>query len=246
MKTLLRSVVLVSLISSLLPIQAAWGGPKPGRKAKRTRADAERMIGAAEGTLAPVYAPLAEEIAEKLALREKQGVGIDVGSGPGTLVLELCRRTQMHWINADINPHFFPYFFAKAEKAGFGGRVGALRADACALPFRDAYADVVVSRGSFHFWPDLEKGLAEIYRVLKGGGVAYIGRGFPERLPLDVARQVRSRQGKGIKYDVDKTEQQLRTIMQSLQIRDYRIHRPRKDNAKKVNYGLWLEFHKPQ
>ncbi|MBN1512734.1 MAG: class I SAM-dependent methyltransferase, partial [Phycisphaerae bacterium] len=169
-------------------------------------------------------------------------IGIDVGSGPGTLIVELCKRTEMHWINADINPHFFPYFFARAEAAGFGGRVSAVRADACALPFRDGLADVVVSRGSFHFWPDAQKGLAEIHRVLKPGGVAYIGRGLPERMPLDVAGQVRSKQGKGMKYDVDKTEQQLRDIMKALRIENYRIYRPHKGNAEGINYGLWLQF----
>jgi SAM-dependent methyltransferase len=245
MIALLRSFILISLTFSVLAIQAAGAGSKPQRRAKYTKGDAERMVGAAEGTLAPVYAPLAEEIAEKLALHGRQGVGIDVGSGPGTLILELCRRTEMHWVNADINPHFFPYFFEKAQGAGLSGRVSALRANACALPFRDGYADVVVSRGSFHFWPDLEKGLAEIYRVLKPDGVAYIGRGFPERLPLDVAARVRSKQGKGMKYDVDETEHQFRAIMESLQI-DYRIHRPKKDNGENVNYGLWLQFHKPQ
>ena len=202
------------------------------------------MIRAAEGTLGPVYEPLAEEIAEKLALAGKQGIGIDLGSGPGTLIVELCRRTDIHWINADINPHFFPYLFKNAEAAGFSGRVSAVQADACALPFRDDFADVIVSRGSFHFWGETQKGFAEIYRVLKPGGVAYIGRGFPERLPLDVAKQIRSKQGKGMKYDVDETEQQLRDVMKALGVADYRIYRPRTGNAEGINYGLWLQFRK--
>lgn len=202
------------------------------------------MIAAAEGALAPVYAPLAEEIAETLGLADTEGVGIDLGSGPGTLILELCRRTKLHWLNADINPHFFPYFFEKAQSAGYGGRVSAIRADACALPLRDDFADVVVSRGSFHFWPDLRKGLSEVVRVLKPGGVAYIGRGFPQRLPLEVAGKIREDATK-MKYDVNETERQLRNVMASLGIADYRIHRPRTDNAEGVNYGIWLQFYKP-
>ena len=85
-----------------------------------TRAAAQRMIRAAEGSLSPVYAPLAEEIAARLDLADEQGIGIDLGSGPGTLIVELCKRTQMHWINADINPHFFPYFFDRADAEGCG------------------------------------------------------------------------------------------------------------------------------
>jgi len=118
---------------------------------KYTEADALGMIRSSRGTLAPVYAPLAEQIAIDFNLREKEGIGIDLGSGPGTLIIELCRNTRLHWINADINPHFFPHFYKQAQQRGFGHRVSAVFADAGALPFRDNYADIIVSRGSLSF-----------------------------------------------------------------------------------------------
>ncbi len=243
--SLLRWVVLIALTPVAASRLVASDLPaKGGAEKQHTKADAERMIRAAEGKLAPVYAPLAEEIADRLDLAGKEGVGIDVGSGPGTLIVELCKHTKLHWINADINSHFFPYFVGKAETAGYGGRVSAIQADACALPFRDDYADVIVSRGSLQFWPDLQKGLSEIHRVLKPGGVAWIGRGFPERLPLEIAKTVRGGQGESMKYDPDRTERQLREIMESLRIQDYRVVRPRLNNPEGVNYGVWLRFHK--
>jgi SAM-dependent methyltransferase len=225
---------------------AAWASTQGTQEDKHGKADAERMIQAAEGTLAPVYAPLAEEIVQRLDLADTQGLGIDLGSGPGTLIVELCKRTKLHWINADINPYFFSHFFVKATAAGYSGRVSAIQADACELPFRDNLVDVVVSRGSFQFWPDLRKGLSEIYRVLKPGGVAYIGRGLPESLPPETARRMRSEQGKDMKYDPAATAQQLREIVPSLGIKDYHIHRPRIDNPEGINYGLWLQFCKPK
>jgi len=224
----------------------AWASAQGTQEDKHGKADAERMIRAAEGTLAPVYAPLAEEIVQRLDLGDTQGMGIDLGSGPGTLIVELCKRTKLHWINADINPHFFTYFFEKAAAGGYSGRVSAMQADACTLPFRDNLVDVVVSRGSFQFWPDLREGLAEVYRVLKPGGIAYIGRGLPETLPLETARQMRSEQGKDMKYDPAATEQQFREIVQALGIKDYRIHRPRPAGSEGVNYGIWLQFRKPK
>ena len=207
---------------------------------------AERMIRAAEGTLAPVYAPLAEQLVEDLDLAGKQGVGIDLGSGPGTLIVELCPRTGLHWINADINPWFFPYFHRLAEARGVGHRVSAVIADATALPFRDNYADVVVSRGSYHFWPDRRKGFAEVYRVLKPGGVAYIGRGFSRNLPIETAREVRARQRKRRGYDPQAEADALRKLLAELGIRDVRIHQPQPPGAGDVNYGLWVEFLKPR
>ena len=201
------------------------------------------MIKASKGRLAPVYAPLAEQIVKDFDLAGKKGVGIDLGSGPGTLIIELCERTQLHWINADINPHFFPHFFEQSEKAGFGGRVSAVLADACALPFRDNYADIITSRGSLQFWPDQTQAFREICRVLKPGGAAFIGRGFSRDLPVETARKIRA-SGR-LKYDVEKTADDLHRIMDVLKIKDYRVYRPKPPGAEDINYGVWVEFHKP-
>jgi len=240
----LQRLVTIVVACSVTVFAAVWASEQTPRKEEPTLADAQRMIRAAEGTLAPVYAPLAEEIADRLRLSDREGVGVDLGSGPGTLILELCKRTRLHWINADINPYFFAYFFSKAQTVGCAGRVSAILADACALPLRDNFVDVVVSRGSLQFWPDLQKGLSEVHRILKPGGVAYIGRGFPESLPLEVATQIRNGQGEGMKYDPDRMEQQLREAMKSLGIENYRIYRPHTGDAEGIRYGLWLEFHK--
>jgi len=194
--------------------------------------------------LLPVYGPLAEQIVTEYNLAEKEGIGIDLGSGPGNLIMELCKRTsRMQWINADINPDFFPLFLKEAEEAGVKHRVNTVHADAQGLPFEDNYAEIIVSRGSFHFWEDKKLAFSEIYRVLKQGGIAFIGRGLPENLPVEIARKIRE-QGKGPNYDVAKTEDELREIMQVLEIKDYRIRIPRPPDSEGVNYGIWLEFHK--
>jgi ubiquinone/menaquinone biosynthesis C-methylase UbiE len=202
------------------------------------------MIRASRGRLAPVYSPLAEQIVTDFDLSTKEGVGIDLGSGPGTLILELCERTRLHWINADINPHFFPHFYMQAQVRGFGHRVSAVFADAHALPFRDNYADIIVSRGSFHFWQDKRRAFSEIYRVLKPGAAAYVGRGFSRNLPVETAKEIRT-SGK-IKYDVDKTADELCHTMNVLGIKEFKIHRPQPPGSEAVNYGVWVEFHKPQ
>ncbi len=195
--------------------------------------------------LLPVYAPLAEHIVTEYNLAEKKGIGIDLGSGPGNLIIELCKKTQrMQWINADINPNFFPLFLKEAEEAGVGHRVSAVHADAQVLPFENDYAEIIVSRGSFQFWDDKKLAFSEIYRVLKPGGIAFIGRGFSENLPVEIARKIRN-QGKGPKYDVAKTANELQEIMQVLEINDYRILIPKPPGSEGVNYGIWLEFRKP-
>ena len=200
--------------------------------------------------LKPVYAPLAREIADRFDLYDKKGIAIDLGSGPGDLIIELCRVTKyLHWVNADIDPGYFPGFINRADAAGLGGRVSAMYADAVNLPFRDNYAETIVSRGSFHLWNDLKAGLSEVYRVLKRGGTAYIGRGFSTDLPVKIAGSIRQKQKErngGLKYDTNKTAEEMKSIMKELNIRDFKIIIPKPLGAEDIKYGVWLEFHKPQ
>ncbi len=211
---------------------------------KYTEQKALGMIRTSRKTLAPVYAPLAEQIVSDFDLSKKDGIGIDLGSGPGTLIVELCKRTQMHWINADIDPNYFVNFYRQAEEHGVGHRVSAIFADAHSLPFRDNYANIIVSRGSYHFWEDKVRAFSEIYRVLKPGAVAYIGRGFSRNMAVETAKKIRAKQGEKMKYDVDKKANELYNIMSELGIKDYRIDRPKPPNNENVNYGIWVEFRK--
>jgi len=237
----LLALVLILFGAGCVTVKHAPSSPDE----KYTEANALGMIRASRGALAPVYVPLAEQIAMDFELRDKEGIGIDLGSGPGTLILELCEHSRLHWINADINPHFFPHFYKQAQQRGFGHRVSAVFADAGALPFRDNYADIIVSRGSFPFWRDKTRAFSEIYRVLKPGAVAYIGRGFSRNLPVATAKKIRGRQGGKMKYDLDKAADELRNIMKTVRIKDWKIHRPSPPGSDNVNYGLWIEFHKP-
>ncbi|MBT4484575.1 MAG: TonB-dependent receptor plug domain-containing protein, partial [Candidatus Latescibacteria bacterium] len=198
--------------------------------------------------LAPVYGPLAGQIISDYDLENKKGTGIDIGGGPGNLVIELCKRTQsMHWINSDIKTDNFPFTAKMAGEAGLGNRISTMFADVHDLPFLDNYADVIVSRGSFQFWEDKRKAFSEIFRVLKPGGAALIGRGFSENLPVDVARKVREgqRAGKGEpKYDVAQTAAELESVMKALGIKNYEIRLPVPPGSEGVNYGVWVEFRK--
>jgi SAM-dependent methyltransferase len=209
-----------------------------------TREDARRMVEVANSRLAPVYAPLAEYLVGRLALADKRGIGIDLGSGPGNLIVELAKRTPLHWVNADINPHFFAGFYQRTAASGVGHQVSAMFADAHALPFRDNYADVLVSRGTFPFWQDQERAFREIHRVLKPGGVAFVGRGFSPNLPPAIARKVRAGGRGGPPYKPDETEAALRRIMKGLNIRDYQILRPQPSDGSDINYGVWIEWRK--
>ncbi len=207
---------------------------------------AQRMIRVCQGLLAPVYAPLADQIVADYGLdKMESGIGVDMGGGPGALIFELAARTKLHWVNADINPHAFSWFFAEAERRDVGNQVSAIFSDGQAMPFRDNYADVVVSRGTYHFIDDKQRAFAEIYRVLKPGGVAYVGRGFAREMPVDVAQAIRDEQGKIMVYDREEAKQELEAIMEALDIHNFNIEIPVPAEDETLNYGIWIEIRKP-
>jgi len=192
-----------------------------------------------------VYTRLAEYLIKRFDLAARPGIGVDVGGGPGDLAIELAGRTkQFYWVNTDINTWYAEPFATEALKRGLTHRTGFLFADGKALPFRDGYADLVVSRGSYQFWGDLEIGLREVHRVLRPGGEAFIGRGFPPTMPEDEVRSLRT---KGLvggpKYDPDKDAARLRAIMDRLAVKDYEVIR-HKPNDSALSYGVWLRFRK--
>ena len=211
---------------------------------KYTINSAQSMIRTSENLLRPVYLPLAKQISSDYSLSNKTGIGIDLGGGPGSLIIELCKRSKLHWINADINPNFFPYFYEQVEKANLVGRVSAVFADAQFLPFRDNYADIIVSRGCYRFWVDKEKAFAEIYRVLKPGAIAFIGRGFAENMPVEIAKKIRAKQGKSMKYDLEAKTDELKKIMTAIGCKKYKIRISETGIKAGVNYGIWIEFYK--
>ena len=242
-----RTVILAAM---LFPVASAEPSPVVvqafSAMGDSGKEDASRFNVTAKTVLAPAYPYLAEQITESFGLADKRGTGIDIGGGPGNLVLELARCSPgFSWINVDINPFFASYLYEGALEKGCAERVGFLPADVHELPLRDNYADVVVSRGSLQQWRDREKAFSEIYRILKPGGRAFIGRGFSENLPLETAREVRARQGGGPRYDPDNSARELEEMMARLGIEGFQVTRPRTDQEQ-VNYGVWVVFQKPE
>lgn len=105
----------------------------------------------------------------------RKGLCIDIGCGPGHLDVELAKRSELMIIGLDIDADMKPLFERKIREAGFQDRARFVQGDAQKLPFPDDYADMIVSRGTLIFIPDIGKCLREVARVLKPTGVAFLG-----------------------------------------------------------------------
>lgn len=142
------------------------------------------MYRVATGDFAPVYPALAQQIVQDYGITE--GVCVDVGGGTGHLAMELAKQTKLTVYDLDIDTDAVRLSGILVDEAELRGRVLPVEGDAQNMPFKDGFADLVVSRGSIPFWPDRVKGIQECYRILKPGGVAYIGGGFSRILPPEI------------------------------------------------------------
>nr|MDO8083012.1 class I SAM-dependent methyltransferase [Candidatus Freyarchaeota archaeon] len=120
-----------------------------------------------------VYEPFAREIVnyvEKYDPNDKLTV-LDLGSGPGLLSFEI-KKIKNHYkiICIDPSDNMLEIAKNKAEEWGikdFGVKIGSAER----IPLPDETVDVIVSLDSVHEWRDLEKGIKEIYRVLREEGI---------------------------------------------------------------------------
>jgi ubiquinone/menaquinone biosynthesis C-methylase UbiE len=129
-----------------------------------------------KGHFRKIYPVIAGQIVERTGVTS--GRCIDLGGGPGMLAVCIAKISSLKVTVVDLMPECVELARENSAEAGVGDRVDAMQGVAEALPFRDETVDLVVSRGSIFFWQDQARGLAEVFRVLRPGGWAWIGGGF--------------------------------------------------------------------
>jgi ubiquinone/menaquinone biosynthesis C-methylase UbiE len=120
---------------------------------------------------------------------------LDIGSGPGRLLLAL-RQAFPHaaLVGVDISPSMVAQARRNIERDGGAGGIDVRAASAEGLPFPDGTFDRAISTGSLHHWEAPLAGLAEAHRVLRDGGYALI-YDLVRRMPEPVVRKVRTQFG---------------------------------------------------
>ena len=175
------------LVSAILLLGVLAALVRPVRRA--TRALARRLDARVEcftepgsSTYARVFAPVfgrlyrgvAEDVASELASRgrKRQPTILDLGCGPGDLVVEISHRLrEARIVGIDVSPSMLLW---AGRHTTTDGRIRFIVCDAAEVPFDDASVDLVVSTLSMHHWTEPADVFAEIARVLRPDGVALI------------------------------------------------------------------------
>lgn len=119
-------------------------------------------------------------------LRETQPRRIlDVATGTADLALQALTLDPEEVVGVDISEEMLKVGREKIAALGLSGRVTLRRGDAEKLPFSDAQFDAVLVAFGVRNFEDLERGLAEIRRVLRPGGLLVVLEfSQPHRFPI--------------------------------------------------------------
>jgi ubiquinone/menaquinone biosynthesis C-methylase UbiE len=99
---------------------------------------------------------------------------LDIGTGPGRLLLEITRRRpDAHLVGIDPSADMVGHAQRHLQAAGAQDATVHVAAGED-LPFPDAAFDAVVSTLSGHHWADAATAIAEQARVLRPGGVLWL------------------------------------------------------------------------
>ncbi len=116
-----------------------------------------------------------ELVAQDIAAHCRSGRLLDVGTGPGRLLLTIHGQApDLQLTGLDVSAAMVRLARRNLSQSGPGQVIKVVEASVSKMPFPDAAFDLVVSTGSLHHWKDPIRALNECYRVLRDGGCALI------------------------------------------------------------------------
>lgn len=123
-------------------------------------------------------------VVEKVAEIQPKKV-LDVATGTGDLAIALTEIKDVNITGLDISEGMLSVGREKVQKKNLSDRIQLVHGDSENLPFEDNYFDAVTVAFGVRNFENLEKGLSEIYRVIRPGGrLVVLETSVPEKFPF--------------------------------------------------------------
>jgi len=133
------------------------------------------------------YDELGMQFQTKAATAQLEGMDLqgkdvlDVGCGTGVISLLALQKGAAKVVCGDISNYMLEIARTKADKQGYGtNRIDFRQLDAESLPFEDASFDVVMTGMAMGLFPNQDKAITEMVRVLRPGCPLTVGAHGPE------------------------------------------------------------------
>lgn len=114
-----------------------------------------------------------KKVLKLIAAKNPQTI-LDIATGTGDLAILMAQTSATEIIGADISEGMMEVGRKKVADKGLDSKIKLVYGDSENLPFQDNYFDAITVAFGVRNFETLEKGLAEILRVLKPGGIFVI------------------------------------------------------------------------
>jgi len=184
----------------------------------------------------PAIISTVKQIVEDYGVLE--GVGVDVGCGTAVFAIELCKHSNLKIYALEKEKAIYKIAHMNIEKERLTDRIIPVLGDAHKMPFKNEFADFIIGRGSYHFWKDKVQVFKEIYRVLKKGGIGFVGGGFGRYVTDEEFKRMRSLRDRSLGKDAKaySSPDKLKEVINKAGISKFRVSYDRA--------GLWAEIKK--
>ena len=139
----------------------------------------------------PVYPYLSEQVLDLYG--RDGGRVLDVGPFAGTIFDLKERLAGGAFFIAGFPSGMAPYFSARARARNMEGMVDIIESSPLLSCVRDNSIDIVIFRGALFFPSLFRTDLQAVYRVLRPGGVGFVGGGFGKYTPPTVIEAIGDR-----------------------------------------------------
>jgi ubiquinone/menaquinone biosynthesis C-methylase UbiE len=184
----------------------------------------------------PAIVSTTKQVIEDYGILE--GICVDIGCGTAIFAVELCRHSNLKIYALEKVKAICEVACMNIENEGLTDRIIPVLGDAHYLPFKNEFADLIISRGTYHCWEDKALVFQEIYRAMKKGGIGFAGGGFGRYVTDEELQRMESLRDRSLGHDatVYSSPNKLEEILHETGIPNFNIIYDKT--------GLWAELKK--